>query len=167
MMMQLDYNRIMERTDPMELDELTRRWRRRAGGRMTAQKRLVLQALLDIEGHPSVDEVFENARVSLPELSRTTVFRILQSLVASDLVRSVSHPGSEARYELKGTPHHHLICTGCHRVFDVEPEEFDAPPDVGSLPAFETSDERGGFESHDVVIHFRGLCVHCRSGRSA
>lgn len=145
------------------LAQLTEQWRERTGGRMTAQKRVVLEALLAIDGHPSVDEVYENARTSLPELSRTTVFRILQSLVASDLALSVSHPGSEARYELKGTPHHHLICSGCHRVFDVEPDEFDEAPRVGRLRAFGAGDARRDFEARDVVVHVRGVCAECRA----
>ena len=48
---------------------------------MTVQKRCVLEALLDRKDHPTVDQVYEDAVVQIPELTRTTVYRVLESLV--------------------------------------------------------------------------------------
>jgi Fur family peroxide stress response transcriptional regulator len=119
---------------------------------LTAQRRAVLAALCLRSDHPTVDEVWEDVRVEMPEISRTTVYRILETFSQFRIIRKVCHPGAVARYERKMRRHHHLVCIQCGSV-----EDLDAPAlDHLRLPGPET-----GFQVEDYSIHFRGLCKKC------
>ena len=64
-------------------------------------------------------------------------------------------PGEEkARFDAKVHRHHHLVCTRCGRVVDLENRRLD---DV-ALP----SGKPHGFEVHDFSVQIMGICPDCR-----
>ncbi len=126
---------------------------RRHGLPLTVQRRVILEALAAREDHPTADRIFGDVREKLPGLSRTTVYRVLETLVKVGAARKVCHPGASARFEVKMERHHHLVCLHCEKVVDLDDPSLDRIP----LPA-----ARGlGFEVADYSIHFRGICSAC------
>jgi Fur family peroxide stress response transcriptional regulator len=119
---------------------------------MTAQRREVLHALALRSDHPTADQVFADVRKRLPEISRATVYRVLETLVRIGIVSKVCHPGSAARYEVARRRHHHLVCISCEKMIDLEDPTLDhlSLPGVGS-----------GFHIQDYSVQFRGLCTTC------
>jgi len=127
---------------------------------VTVQRRTVFEALLDNQAHPTADEVYEIVRRRLPDVSRTTVYRILETFVQLGLVMRVCHPGSAVRFDPKMHQHHHLVCTQCEKILDFEDRSLDQIPLPNTRPS--------GFEIQTYHIHFRGLCAECRGkGKSA
>ena len=126
---------------------------RERGLPLTVHRRAVLEALLDREDHPTADQVYSEIQAKLPGVSRTSVYRILDMLVATGMVTKVCHPGSAARYDAKVHPHHHLVCLSCERIIDVEDARLNhlPVPDVRSH----------GFQINDYHVHFRGTCAAC------
>ncbi len=58
-----------------------------------------------------------------------TVYRNLKLLVAEGVVQMITLPGESARYEMRGSAHHHHFqCTTCRRVYDIPgcPGDFGA-----------------------------------------
>ena len=131
---------------------------RRHGLPLTVQRRIVLEALSPRSDHPTADELLVDVRTRAPEISRPTVYRVLEAFVRIGVARKVSHPGAAARYELVGERHHHLVCTACGRMTDFEDSRLDALP----MPA---SDEHG-FQVTDYSIQFRGVCARCAKSGS-
>ena len=128
----------------------------RANGiRLTPQRRVVLAALAGSVDHPTADDLFEEVRVDLPDISRTTVYRVLETLVGLGLARTVSHPGSAARYEAAGDRHAHLMCQRCQRLIDV------MAPEIESIPW--PSTRRLGFRINGLSVQFTGLCSACQA----
>ncbi len=127
---------------------------RRHGLPLTQQRRVLLELLAASEAHPSADELFGAAQQVLPGVSRTTIYRVLEALVELGLARRVSHPGGSVRFDARTDRHHHLICTECGRVRDLEAPALDRLPPPGNLR---------GFEVHDYSVHFSGRCRDCRS----
>ena len=127
---------------------------RRQGLPLTQQRRVLLERHSASEAHPTADELFRAAQEDLPGVSRTTVYRVLETLVELGLARRVSHPGGSVRFDARTDRHHHLICTECGRVRDLEAPELDRLPPPGGLR---------GFEVRDYSVHFSGLCRECRS----
>jgi Fur family transcriptional regulator, peroxide stress response regulator len=127
---------------------------RERGLPVTVQRRTVLEMILDREDHPTADQVYDQVRRRLPAISRATVYRILDTLVEFGLIMKICHPGTAARFDPKIHQHHHLVCTHCEAIIDVEEGRFDKItwPDV----------RRYGFEIRDYHIHFRGICQKCR-----
>ncbi|HRX84343.1 MAG TPA: transcriptional repressor, partial [Phycisphaerae bacterium] len=54
---------------------------RQQGLALTVQRRTILSVLLDSDDHPTADQVYEIVRQRLPGLSRTTVYRVLDTFV--------------------------------------------------------------------------------------
>ncbi|HVX67168.1 MAG TPA: transcriptional repressor [Bryobacteraceae bacterium] len=125
---------------------------RRNGLPLTIQRRLTLEALARRRDHPTADQVLEDVRKQMPEISRPTVYRVLEALVRIGVARKVCHPGAAARYETETRRHHHLVCLDCEEMVDV-----DAP----YLDHLRLPDVRSRFHIEDYSIQFRGLCSRC------
>lgn len=133
---------------------------RATGGRMTAQRRLILEALESFAGHPTADEVYAAVRERDPRLNPSTVYRTLDWLEGSGLVSHChldTGPGGERceRYDpVTPVEHHHFICTSCGQII-----EF-------SLPQIETIKKQFA-RQHDVIVEkatltLYGLCARCQ-----
>jgi Fur family peroxide stress response transcriptional regulator len=131
---------------------------RERGLPLTVQRRDILTAVLQRDDHPSADQVYEFVKGRIPDLSRTTVYRVLDTLVGLGVIRRLHHPGAGARFDGKIDRHHHLVCRRCHRVLDVESKRLDDLRLPRSL--------RHGFEIEDYSVHFLGVCENCRQDES-
>lgn len=127
---------------------------RERGLPLTVQRRDILKTILERDDHPSADQVYESVKKHIPGLSRTTVYRVLDTLVELGAIRRLHHPGSSARFDGKTDRHHHLVCRRCGCIIDIETESLEGlRVPVG---------ERQGFEIEDYSVHFIGLCQKCR-----
>ena len=119
---------------------------------ITVQRRAVLEVLSIHADHPTADRIFDDVRNRVPEVSRTTVYRVLETFVRVGVARKVCHPGAVARYEIKTDRHHHLVCLNCEKMLDLREPSLDSLP----LPSVAS-----GFHIEDYSIQFRGLCKNC------
>ena len=124
---------------------------------LTIQRRVILQALASRDDHPTADQILQQVRKRLPEVSRTTVYRVLDTLVELGLAVKICSPGKGARFDPKTHRHHHLVCVQCEKVTD-----FEAPK-LNLLPLPDTRTR--AFDILDYSIHFRGLCADCKRQR--
>src|ERR1700735_3302134 len=91
-----------------------------SGLRCTAQRFAVMAFLMEQNSHPTAAEIFEAVNRVDPRSSRATTYNNLRDLVQRGLVREVAVEGRAARYDPKGTRHHHFICDRCGNVEDVK-----------------------------------------------
>jgi Fur family peroxide stress response transcriptional regulator len=132
---------------------------RRHGLPLTVQRRMILEALAPRTDHPTADQILADVRERAPEISRTTVYRVLEAFVRVEVARKVCHPGAVARYEIVRDRHHHLVCLVCGRMTDFEDSRLDQLP----LP----DSKAHGFELTDYSIQFRGICAGCAQATEA
>jgi len=132
---------------------------RRHGVPLTVQRRVVLEVLAGRTDHPTADQLLVDVRMRLPGVSRTTVYRVLETLVRLGLTVKTCTPGSAVRFDPRTERHHHLVCLRCERVIDVQAPSLDTL----RLPAVRAA----GFEISDYSVHFRGTCQECRQRESA
>jgi Fur family peroxide stress response transcriptional regulator len=121
---------------------------------VTVQRRVVLDALLDRRDHPTVDQLYEDVKERMPGVSRTTIYRALETLVDLGLARRTNHFEASARFDGNTDHHHHLVCRSCNRVTDIDHPSLNkfAPPSLGNI----------AFEVLDYSIHLEGLCTACQ-----
>ena len=128
---------------------------RERGWRVTPQRRAVAVALEGDHVHLTADEVHRRAREVRPEVSLATVYNTLNEMVAMGEIAEVRHAPGASRYDpnVGHSPHHHLLCTVCGALFDVDAA---AVADL-QLPAA----DRHGFTVEAVEVTFRGTCPDC------
>jgi Fe2+ or Zn2+ uptake regulation protein len=127
---------------------------RERGLTLTAQRRAILEAVLDLDDHPQADEVYAALARRRLRVSRATVFRTLEGLARLGIISRACHTGSSVRYDGRTDQHHHLICTACDRVIDLSDKHLD------SVPVPDT--RRFGFVVSDLQVQLRGTCRECR-----
>jgi len=127
---------------------------RSAGLKVTQQRLAVYSMLAGTVSHPTPEEVFEAIRGGLPLLSLATVYKILDQFQRAGFVRKVSTEGQAARYDAKVEPHHHMVCTACGAIQDIQlPSEPDLAQGLSAESGFQVA-------RYDVIFH--GLCGACR-----
>lgn len=103
--------------------------------------------------HPTVEAVCEEVRKSIPSISLATVYRILNQNAEQGAINKVHVPDSPNRYDDWTSPHHHLLCGACNRLFDlpyIQLPDLALPPNSGS-----------GHTITGVELIFRGVCAEC------
>jgi Fur family peroxide stress response transcriptional regulator len=127
---------------------------------VTVQRRRIFEVLLGRTDHPTPDQVYAAVKDALPGVSRTTVYRVLETLVSLGVVAKACSPGVASRVDPRTGRHHHLVCQRCDRLFDVEEDAVEhriRPPDV----------RRQGFAIQGYSIYFTGLCAGCQAETAA
>ena len=131
---------------------------RRHGLAVTVQRRAVFAELAGRRDHPTADQVYDSCRGQVPGLSRTTVYRVLDTLVGAGLARKVQHAGGVVRFDAMTERHHHLVCEGCSRLVDLEDSV---------VPPLRIPEVAGtGFRITDYSVSFTGLCPACAKKKS-
>ena len=129
---------------------------RERGLALTVQRRRILELILDRTDHPTADQIYQDVKPHLPGVSRTTVYRVLETFVELGAITKASSLGAATRFDPMTRRHHHLVCLRCDRLIDLEDEALDAavsPPDA----------RKQSFTIKDFSIHFYGVCAACRT----
>lgn len=133
------------------------------GERMTAPRRAVLRALAAVPSaggapsHLSAEEVLARVAETAPRVHRASVYRALESLSRSGLVRHVHMGHGATAYHLaQGAGDHlHARCRGCGRVVDLPSDLLD---EVASR-----LDATHGFALDASHVALSGTCAACRT----
>ncbi|MGI5213146.1 Fur family transcriptional regulator [Plantactinospora sp. CA-290183] len=97
---------------------------RSRGLRLTAQRQLILEAVIDL-GHATPEQVHSAVREVAAGVNITTIYRTLELLERLGLVTHthLSH-GSPTYHAAGEDTHAHLVCRVCGAVDEVDPEIF-------------------------------------------
>ncbi|HEY5786659.1 MAG TPA: Fur family transcriptional regulator [Microlunatus sp.] len=126
---------------------------RAVGLRVTDSRRAVLDALRD-RPHAKADDVLDRVLMTVPGTSLQSVYNALSDFSEAGLVRRIEPAGHPGLFELRVSDnHHHLICTDCGAVEDVDCV-------VGEAPCLTPSDDRG-FVVRVAEVTFWGTCSRC------
>ncbi len=86
---------------------------------------------------------------------QTTVYRTLQTFVENGILKRVEFREGKFRYELSSLPHHHhLVCTNCGKIEDVE--------HCGMEEVEKTLQKKTSFKVVEHHAEFFGLCKNCQ-----
>ena len=144
---------------PDEAVALLERFRRHLRERrlpVTRQRLAVAEEVFRSGDHPSVEDLERRLKASGAQVGTATLYRTLEVLVQSGLVREHDFGEGFKRYEAvaAGPAHDHLICGRCGKV-----EEF-ANDRLERLLRMTADEHHFLYRRHRVDVH--GLCTACR-----
>jgi len=144
--------------DEKNLEETLVAALRKHGHSVTSQRVTIFRALARRRDHPTAEALYEElARQSSPDLSLATVYKNLHLFESIGVARAVATPDGRARFDVPLVPHHHLYCTGCGAVVDVE-----EGVGVALAPHLE---QETGFRVTGAEVVLEGLCHACQEGK--
>ncbi len=125
---------------------------RQHGLAATHQRQKIYEALMAGPGHYSPEEIYDRVKAELPSISLATVYKNLRTFVEAGMLREVS-PHHGWRIDGNPHPHHHLVCTRCRSITDLDLERIDPLKLRGRLPA--------GFRVEKFSVEIQGVCKAC------
>jgi len=85
----------------------------------------VYRALMEAQGHPSADDIFNDVKHEFPNISFDTVYRALMTFSEIGIIDTVEGHGAPKRFDVNPDGHHHFYCIGCGRIIDFYSEAMD------------------------------------------
>lgn len=132
---------------------------RRRGLRLTAARRLVLEALLATREPISAEDIADGLGGRMTESDIASVYRNLETLGSLGLVRHFHAGHGPGRYVLEGlADREYLACESCGVLQSVDPSSLD------SVRA--AVREQWGFEARFSHFPIVGLCADCAGAKS-
>ncbi len=123
--------------------------------RSTRQRVVVLTELMGEQNDVTAQQLHERLRSRGEALGLATVYRTLNLLAGEGVVDVLSHRQGELCYRLCGEGHHHhLVCSSCHQVVELDECELE--------PWLERISETHGFVTTGHRLEVAGLCADCR-----
>jgi len=124
--------------------------------KLTKERKAVLQEIFLHPGHLEAEELWHNLRKKKKRASRATIYRTLDLLVESEIVRKVDLGHGHSHYELVlDHPHHeHMICLSCGKVIEFSDRTMERT--LNKLC------EKRGFEHTSHRFQIFGYCKDCR-----
>jgi Fur family ferric uptake transcriptional regulator len=129
---------------------------RQKARRITGPRQAILRILAERRSPMSSKELFE--RLDKGDCNLATIYRSLHLLEELGLVKRFDFGDSVARYELMTSEadghHHHLVCTQCSGVVEIEdcfPAELE-----------QKISRRNGFKGVTHKLEFFGVCPRCQ-----
>lgn len=94
-----------------------------AGLKATPQRVLVYEIMQEL-CHATTDVVIDRVRQTRPEITVSTVYRILDSFCEAALLSKLNHPNGKTYFDITVHEHHHLL-SGDNRIVDIDDDEIN------------------------------------------
>lgn len=124
------------------------------GKRKTPERYVIMDIVLDTDGHHSADEICALMPQKFP-VSRATVYSTLALLEEAGLVFSHQVQGRTLYERALGIdPHHHYICKGCGRIWDFQNKNVEEAATTCRTPRF---------RKMRCSVYIYGICDVCHA----
>jgi len=89
-----------------------------AGLRITPQRIIVLEALINNRSHPTADKLIEIVQNEHPHIAVGTIYNILETFAKLKIISKVNTKNNIARYDAITEQHHHLYSIDNNKIED-------------------------------------------------
>ena len=119
------------------------------------QREIILEVIKTNLIHPTAEEIYYLVNKVDSKISKSTVYRNINSLVESGIIEKINTSSGADKYDYIYTPHFHFICSKCNRVYDVK-EIFDMNIISDSIK----KQINANIDVKDISIN--GICHNCK-----
>ena len=78
------------------------------GLKATPQRKMIYELMIEL-GHSTIDEIIAKVQQQNPEITLSTVYRIMDSFCKVKLLSKTTHPNGKCYYDITPTDHHHVF----------------------------------------------------------
>ncbi|MDR2064215.1 MAG: transcriptional repressor [Prevotellaceae bacterium] len=121
------------------------------GIKPSLQRIAVMNYLLNNYTHPTADTIFNDLYLSIPTLSKTTVYNTLKLLAKHGVIIEITIDDKNVRYDANITKHAHFKCKNCGCVIDISIKNFKMM----------TMKKIGNLEITESHLYYKGYCEKC------
>jgi len=93
---------------------------KKAGLKATPLRKMVYEIMTEL-GHCSIDDIFTGIQRQNPDITISTVYRILDAFCRVGLVSKINHPIGKYYYDITVSAHNHVF-KGCEVIDYIDPE---------------------------------------------
>jgi Fur family peroxide stress response transcriptional regulator len=126
---------------------------RQHGLAATYQRQVIYETVMSVPDHPRPEAIFEKAKKRIPSISLATVYKNVRTFLDSGVFQEVSFHHGSLRVEANRRPHHHLVCTRCKSITDLDAHELEPVRLKGQVPR--------GFQVKRFAVDILGICESC------
>jgi Fur family peroxide stress response transcriptional regulator len=126
------------------------------GLKVTPQRISILEAVYNLNNHPTADQIIEFIHKSHPNIATGTVYKVLDTLVENQLIKKVKTDADNMRYDGITETHHHLYYSKSDLIEDYIDKELD-----DLLTEYFNSKKIAGFKIEEIVLQIRGTFDKC------
>jgi len=127
---------------------------REKGFKITPQRLAIFKILENNSSHPSAEEIYCKLKRTYPTISLATVYKTLEVLERMGEIKLLKPEHGGARFDPDCSSHHHFICKGCNKIFDITEDYSDI---LKSAKRYKDQ-----FTVEDFRVEFFGLCRNCQ-----
>lgn len=121
------------------------------GLKVTPQRIAILEAIIKLNNHPTADNIIDYIRNNHPNIATATVYKVLDALVANELIIKVKTEKDVMRYDAVMERHHHLYCSESDRIEDFVDTELN-----DMIEKYFDKKKIKGFKIEDVKLQIIG-----------
>lgn len=122
--------------------------------RRSRQRDAIMTYLRSRTDHPSAEQIYENVKLVMPNISLGTVYRNLSLLNELGEVRTIYAGTGADHFDANVAPHDHFICRNCYSIQDLPHVSRGLPEDLTSEGFTGTVEES--------FTYYYGLCTVCK-----
>jgi Fur family peroxide stress response transcriptional regulator len=92
--------------------------------KLTPQRLSILSYLDGNREHPTAEDIYRKVSRKFPTMSLATVYNTLETLKRQGMLTEITIDPDKRHFDPNREKHHHLICSKCKRIADIQ-IEFD------------------------------------------
>jgi Fur family peroxide stress response transcriptional regulator len=93
--------------------------------KVTPQRIAILEVILNLNNHPTAENIVEYLRLSYPSLSLATIYKTLNTFSKKGIIKKVLTENEVMRYDPIQDKHHHLYHNDSGEIEDFYDEELN------------------------------------------
>lgn len=122
--------------------------------RRSRQRDAIMTYLRSRTDHPSAEQIYENVKQTMPNISLGTVYRNLTLLNDLGEVRTIYAGSGADHFDSNVMPHDHFICRSCQSIQDL--------PRVSYRPFEALAEDGFAGVVEESYTYYYGLCAACK-----
>lgn len=137
----------------MKQDEFSNKLIER-GLKVTPQRIAIWKAIIKLNNHPNAENIIDYIRKNYPNIATATVYKVLDVLVSTGLIKKVKTERDIMRYDAILESHHHLYCSKSDRIEDYNDAELN-----NMLESYFEKKEMPNFKIEDIKLQIIGKFI--------